>query len=938
MSAVVDVAEAVGLSPGTLHVDLYGWVVEAGVANDRVQKIARSLLDGEQMPFLLFGKPASPVTTESEAAGGIGELKSAISGRQPILITLTHTSATFQYRNENGEAVSRKRNLVFNVLSEISDEEDRISGLSITPATFFGKGESAVWNDSEEELRLFFLAPIIRCKRPVDALPTESDLMRGNTQEKQQEKTEGELGDSGIEEEADIAKKEKPGSPAASGKSSPVRLTARMLHDLHTREVEKRKTMSRQQSGLSQLEQQKSPAEDGECESGQAKSFHQSHIATIRKSSLAESRFTEVNKQLGTALPEKDSDAHEDDSSGLAGIPSLSPLDARRASWTAQTRGSPPNGTGGTILEPRHCAKQITSTTIRQMFDEGFPIPKEADPVVYALSLFLCIQKGWPEGERFSGKAPRWTGTNFESFTYDVKDTRRSVEAFFYDQNVFQAGQATSVQGLARELQLHRRINHPGIRRLEGVWQHGNRLVIVFDLPKGGDLLDHLHKFGTYTEKEASKLVHLLLSTLNFLHDHGVIHRDLKPSNVFLTSDTHRSTVILGNLQSAAFDVPWPIPFKNKYGSPGYVAPEILREQAHDSKTDVFSVGVLLFIVLSGKPPFAPGKADNKGGSGPGSYQVWKEVLLNNARCNWSFEDEVWLKVSPAAKHLVTATLQFGVTRWRRRLSIGVGVSPPESPEGGETQLSAEGEVEDEAALEQTNREISTSWLSNLKLWSTQQANSSSSCSPPNTTRSPPAQAKNTKKKAPGSPAQWEGGGESEKGERDPSRSKPRGNRSLRAVSLHSNGEFKSKSEGRSPPVSPEAGGWHYQSVAEASPPSAGGGGELGLSTGTNSRPAMRRSDSRRRSSVAFSSLVAHEGGTVGYISDFAQQGSNRAYTLSAATRASPVTFSMASRPSSQAAGSAPRSPAGFGYVPTWRGEKKKDDKLTVSLDIPGQS
>jgi len=93
-----------------------------------------------------------------------------------------------------------------------------------------------------------------------------------------------------------------------------------------------------------------------------------------------------------------------------------------------------------------------------------------------------------------------------------------------------------------------------------------------------------------------------ILDALSYLHDHNIVHRDLKPENLILASKEDDCDVRIADFGLATFCNGDPLTLR--CGSPGYVAPELLNNEGYDKKADMFSVGAILYMILTGKPLF----------------------------------------------------------------------------------------------------------------------------------------------------------------------------------------------------------------------------------------------------------------------------------------------------------------------------------------------
>lgn len=113
-----------------------------------------------------------------------------------------------------------------------------------------------------------------------------------------------------------------------------------------------------------------------------------------------------------------------------------------------------------------------------------------------------------------------------------------------------------------------------------------------------------------FSEKDAAKILHQVLLGLNYMHKKNIIHRDIKPENMLLESKSFDNIVVkITDFGFAKCYDPFNFEgFDDVLGSPLYMAPEIVKKLKYDSKVDIWSLGVVAYIILSGKPPF-PGKS-----------------------------------------------------------------------------------------------------------------------------------------------------------------------------------------------------------------------------------------------------------------------------------------------------------------------------------------
>jgi len=194
---------------------------------------------------------------------------------------------------------------------------------------------------------------------------------------------------------------------------------------------------------------------------------------------------------------------------------------------------------------------------------------------------------------------------------------------------------------LLREVQIMRKLDHPNILKLYEVYESDEEFFLVMELVTGKELFDKIVEKGQYSEREASNIVRQIVSAVEYLHDHGIAHRDLKPENLLTSGDEQNEVIKIADFGfSKNFGED---KLKTSCGSPGYVAPEVLTNEDYDNSVDMWSVGVIIYILLCGYPPFY---ADNA----PALFKKIMEV-------KYDFDDPSWENISFAAKDLINHLL-----------------------------------------------------------------------------------------------------------------------------------------------------------------------------------------------------------------------------------------------------------------------------------------
>ena len=119
----------------------------------------------------------------------------------------------------------------------------------------------------------------------------------------------------------------------------------------------------------------------------------------------------------------------------------------------------------------------------------------------------------------------------------------------------------------------------------------------------GGELLDELESIGPFQEEDASLLLNHMLTCINYLHQHNLAHRDLKPENILLEANMKLDDIKIIDFGLASRTVPG-IKLKDYVGTYYYMSPQIVKQEPYTNKCDIWSCGVILYIMLSGCPPF----------------------------------------------------------------------------------------------------------------------------------------------------------------------------------------------------------------------------------------------------------------------------------------------------------------------------------------------
>ncbi|KAJ6871742.1 hypothetical protein NC652_037180 [Populus alba x Populus x berolinensis] len=158
-------------------------------------------------------------------------------------------------------------------------------------------------------------------------------------------------------------------------------------------------------------------------------------------------------------------------------------------------------------------------------------------------------------------------------------------------------------ESLMSEIFILKRINHPNIIRLHDIIEAPGRIHIVLEFCRGGDLSMYIQRHGRVPEAIANHFMQQLAAGLQILRDNNLIHRDLKPQNLLLSTSDDNAVLKIADFGFARSLQPRGLA-ETLCGSPLYMAPEIMQLQKYDAKADLWSVGAILFQLVTGKTPF----------------------------------------------------------------------------------------------------------------------------------------------------------------------------------------------------------------------------------------------------------------------------------------------------------------------------------------------
>jgi len=196
------------------------------------------------------------------------------------------------------------------------------------------------------------------------------------------------------------------------------------------------------------------------------------------------------------------------------------------------------------------------------------------------------------------------------------------------------------LQLLQREIDIMKKLKHKNIISLEEVFDEPDCIYLVMELVTGGELFDQIVSRGTYGERDAANIVQQILCAVEYMHNNGIAHRDLKPENLLVSGPNNDIIKVTDFGLSKDFGQ---ATLKTSCGTPDYVAPEVLKGMPYDNSVDIWSIGVITYILLCGFPPFY----------GNSDQQIFEKIM----KADYDFPSPDWDDISDEAKEFISAIL-----------------------------------------------------------------------------------------------------------------------------------------------------------------------------------------------------------------------------------------------------------------------------------------
>ncbi|XP_013873233.1 caM kinase-like vesicle-associated, like isoform X2 [Austrofundulus limnaeus] len=199
------------------------------------------------------------------------------------------------------------------------------------------------------------------------------------------------------------------------------------------------------------------------------------------------------------------------------------------------------------------------------------------------------------------------------------------------------------------EIMILKLVNHPNILQLIDTFETRKEYFIIQELATGGDVFDWILDQGNYTERDASNVIKQVLEAVAYLHSLNIVHRNLKLENLMYYTENNHNRVVLRDFYLSRFENG---PITEPCGTPEYLAPEVVARHRYGRPVDCWAVGVIMFILLSGNPPFYDETEEE-------NTDLHNRIIFCRIVAgDFEFDSPYWDDISPAAKELVCRLME----------------------------------------------------------------------------------------------------------------------------------------------------------------------------------------------------------------------------------------------------------------------------------------
>lgn len=203
------------------------------------------------------------------------------------------------------------------------------------------------------------------------------------------------------------------------------------------------------------------------------------------------------------------------------------------------------------------------------------------------------------------------------------------------------------------------KIRHENVIRMKEIYETPTQILLVLELVTGGELFERIVNRGHYSEKDAALAVKEMLVAVKYLHENGIIHRDLKPENLLYENLSPDAKLKIADFGLSKIIGPQ-VTTNTVCGTPGYCAPEVVKGKMYDQRVDIWSIGVIAYILLCGYEPF---------------YDEDEQVMYKKiVKGDYEFDSPYWDNITENAKDLINKLLKVDT---KERLTAEMALKHP---------------------------------------------------------------------------------------------------------------------------------------------------------------------------------------------------------------------------------------------------------------------
>ncbi|KAI8065946.1 kinase-like domain-containing protein [Gongronella butleri] len=234
------------------------------------------------------------------------------------------------------------------------------------------------------------------------------------------------------------------------------------------------------------------------------------------------------------------------------------------------------------------------------------------------------------------------------SFAVVKECVRRSTKEHFALKIIMKkviAGKEHMLDSELGKQHILKHVQHEHVVSMYDLYESKDAIYIVTRLATGGELFQQLLDKGSYTERDAARLVKQILEGLLYLHGLDIVHRDIKPENLLFATKSPDAPLLITDFGLSKIMKNHDDVLMTACGTPGYVAPEVLLQKGHGKPVDIWSVGVITFVMLCGYTPFY----------GEDQAALFESIMSGK----YEFDEEYWSDISKNAKSFIDGLLMF---------------------------------------------------------------------------------------------------------------------------------------------------------------------------------------------------------------------------------------------------------------------------------------